>query len=257
MSQLVLCAVLLAILCAESLSLATTKPTFTDSLPVDVTRRDVLWQTPLLIAAVAPFLASDPVRAADEKKTLGLQDLLSGLRSVPTFCIVNPDGATYMLFKGQNYAKGYAFTTFQGALAVLGDAQRTAKQKGYSEVWEKATITIIPADIAVRLALQPKERKTQKDTMLTGILEVVPSVDDREDAIQMDGRFKDQAKVPLFYFATSESPTRLFFKKEDLVQDWKAAQPDAKTTPPIKVMDLISIFEYVLRGRAAELPFFC
>ena len=104
-----------------------------------------------------------------------VNDLLSRLKYIPTFCIVDPQGAAYMVFKNdQAMAVGYAFTTFPGALAVLSDAQRNAKEKGYFDVWKDATITTIPLDIAVRLALKKKTRKSPKEQELDTLLMVIP-----------------------------------------------------------------------------------
>jgi hypothetical protein len=75
----------------------------------------------------------------------------------------------------ERMAKGYAFTTFSGAKIVLEDAQKTATEKGYGEVWENATITTIPADAAIRLSLTKKERFSQKDQSLDSILSIIPS----------------------------------------------------------------------------------
>lgn len=103
-------------------------------------------------------------------------ELLTRLKSVPAFCIVNKDGAAYMIVKAdERIAKGYAFTTFEGAKVVLEDAQKTATEKGYGELWQDATITTIPADAAVRLSLTKKERTSQKDQSLDTILNVIPS----------------------------------------------------------------------------------
>ena len=80
-----------------------------------------------------------------------------------------------MVFKNdQAMAIGYAFITFPGALAVLSDAQRNAKEKGYFDVWKDATITTIPLDIAVRLALKKKARKSPKEQELDTLLMVIP-----------------------------------------------------------------------------------
>jgi hypothetical protein len=114
--------------------------------------------------------------AAADGEVTSVTDLLARIKGVPTFCIVNKDGASYMIVKvDERIAKGYAFTTFEGALAVLADAQRTAKEKGYPELWEDATITTIPADAAVRLTLTKKERTSQKDQSLDSIMMIIPS----------------------------------------------------------------------------------
>ena len=104
-----------------------------------------------------------------------INDLLLRLKSIPTFCLVDPQGAAYMVFKNdQAVAVGYAFTTFPGALAVLSDAQRNAKEKGYFDTWKDATITVIPLDIAVRLALKKKTRKSPKEQELDTLLMIIP-----------------------------------------------------------------------------------
>lgn len=104
-----------------------------------------------------------------------INELLGRLKGVPTFCIVSPEGAAYMVFKNdQAVAIGYAFTTFPGALAVLSDAQRVAKEKGYFDTWQNATVTTIPLDIAVRLALKKKPRKSPKEQELDTLLVVIP-----------------------------------------------------------------------------------
>ena len=144
-----------------------------------VGRRDVLRQAaPATAAATAMALTitrTHPAYADDASPMATINDLLSRLKGVPTFCIVSPDGAAYMLFnKDQAMAIGYAFTTFPGALSVLGDAQRNAQEKGYFDTWKDATITTIPLDIAVRLALKKKTRVSPKEQSLDTLLMVIP-----------------------------------------------------------------------------------
>lgn len=82
-----------------------------------------------------PANAADSTSSADTAAMDTVNDLLGRLKGIPTFCIVSPEGSAYMVFKNdQAMAIGYAFITFQGALAVLGDAQRNAEQKGYADV---------------------------------------------------------------------------------------------------------------------------
>jgi type IV secretory pathway VirB2 component (pilin) len=126
--------------------------------------------------AVLWGVASDPSHAATSSSMATINTLLNQVQGIPTFCIVSAkDGAAYMVFKNdQAMAIGYAFTTFTGALAVLGDAQRNAKAKGYYDVWENATITSIPLDIAIRLALKKRSRTSPKDQTLDTILQIIP-----------------------------------------------------------------------------------
>ena len=49
-----------------------------------------------------------------------------------------------------------------------------AKEKGYADVWEGATVTTIPLDIAVRLSLKKRQRTSQKTQVLDTLLMVIP-----------------------------------------------------------------------------------
>lgn len=149
-----------------------------------ISRRNALYQTTtaaMATTAIAfttriPYaIAATTEDAASTSPMTTINDLLLRLKSIPTFCIVDPNGAAYMVFKNdQALAVGYAFTTFPGALAVLSDAQRNAKEKGFFDVWKDATVTVIPLDIAVRLALKKKTRKSPKDQELDTLLMVIP-----------------------------------------------------------------------------------
>jgi hypothetical protein len=210
----------------------------------------------LLIGAALPVLLSRPSLAAADDSTV--QSLLDSLRSVPTFCIVNPEGAAFVNIKRDDpIAKGYAFLTFSGALAVLGDAQRAAEEGGYADLWKDATITVIPADIAVRLALQPNKRTSQKDVTASTSLDIIPGADEREYAVRFDRKFADQGKVPVFYvedlkYADGSIP--FYFNKNELLAEWKTQKGEGATPPKPKVLDLIAAFQYVLRKRVEELP---
>ena len=146
-------------------------------------RREVLWKTPAAAAFAAVMALATPKTAdADESNDspmATINELLSRLQGIPTFSIVSQEtGAAYMLFKkDQSVAIGYAFTTFPGALAVLGDAQRVSKEKGYFDTWKDATITVVPLDIAVRLALKKKARVSPNmEQQLDTLLMVIPGV---------------------------------------------------------------------------------
>jgi len=200
----------------------------------------------------------------DQPQLLTVANLLSSLRSVPLFCIVSSDGAAYMLYNKGTMAKGYAFTTLSAALAVLKDAQNTAEKGGYAETWQGATITTIPADVAIRLSLQPAKRTSQKESLeaqISSIVEIIPGAKEREDAIKMESTFKTQGKVPLFYSnalqVTDQSSgvitLPMYFSKDDLLQEWIKRNPE-KPLPSSGVLELSTLFQYVLRKRANELP---
>jgi hypothetical protein len=153
-------------------------------------------------------------------------------------------------------AKGYAFTSFQAALVVLADAQRAAQEGGYAEVWKDATVTVLPMDIAMRLALQKRERRSsQKDLSLGSVLELIPTADDRQDGLDIDKfAFRDQGHVPLFYLEDGrDGETRMFFERAALLAEWNREHPELPP-PKVKVVDLVYAFEASLRGYTEKLP---
>ena len=213
------------------------------------------------VQAAAAAESAPASSSAGTTTTLSVQSILQGLRNVPTFCIVNDQGAAYMLYKrNEGFAKGYAFMTYEGATVVLKDALETAEKGGYADTWKTATITTVPADIALRLTLQPRQRTSQKDQAASTILFLIPGAADREAAMQMDrNKFSDQGKVPLFYldtYRTDAGALPLYLNARDLVADWqRTTGVDSATIPPrIQVIDLVTLFGYVVRGRTAEVP---
>ena len=179
-----------------------------------------------LVAAQQPtsVQATETSTTSSDENTLTVQTILQALRTVPTFCIVNDEGAAYMLYKpNEGFAKGYAFMTYEGADAVLKDALVTAEKGGYSNTWSTATVTVVPADIAMRLTLQPRERTSQKDQKSSSILFLIPGASDREAALQIDKtKFSDQGKVPIFYldaYRNNQGALPLYFNPRDLIAD--------------------------------------
>jgi hypothetical protein len=227
----------------------------------NVSRRDsFMIGSAAATAFLAPLASNAAESTTEEASSLTVANILQGLRSIPTFCIVNAEGAAYMLYKpGEGFAKGYAFVTYEGASVVLKDAIETAEKGGYADTWKTATVTTIPADIAMRLTLQPRQRTSQKDQTASTVLFLIPGASDRDAAVQMDRKFNDQGKVPLFYFDGFKRPNGsfpMFLNPLDLVDAWKKQQDsDSTAIPPrIRVIDLVTLFQYVLRGRADELP---
>lgn len=78
---------------------------------------------------------------------------------------------------------------------------------------------------------------------------------DRTDGISIDGKFKSQGSVPLFYTEegwTNDQPLRVYLARRDLVNDWVQAYPDT-SLPRIKALDMVAIFENLILGRS-DLP---
>jgi len=191
-----------------------------------------------------------------------LEDLLSQLREIPTFCIVNKEtGASYFLLVKPDFAKGYAFFTLSGALAVLRDAQATAEKQGNTDLWDPAAITIVPADIAMRLTLKSAGRYSQRDpdNQVRTLLEVIPGAQERNDGYVKDKRmFKEQGRVPLFYstsFKTADDRVLLFFNQQDFLAQWQERFGAEQLPPNLSVMELTRFFQDVVERQTSEFPF--
>jgi hypothetical protein len=209
-----------------------------------------------------------PVQKATAAETqqlpaLSAPKLLGTLRSIPVFTIVSADGTPYMLYNPDtdSAAKGYAFVTYDGALAVLQDAKASAT-KTTAGMWENAGITAISAEVAIKLTLQPARRTSQKGQIVNSLLEIVPGADERDDGKKMNDIFKQQDKVPLFYSkallyndVNGEPTLPMYFNKDDLLAAWILTNGPDKPIPSSNVIELGALFQYVLRGRADELPF--
>jgi len=174
--------------------------------------------------------------------------------------------------KQQGLAKGYAFTSMEGAILVLRDAQDRAKKEGYFPIWEPATIVTLPADVAIRLSLTKKDRVPSRGgaTTLPSIVDIIPTIENREDALLIDKKtFQDQGKTPLFYVdsdeliappplingSNDESPAKpLFLRKQDLLEEWSKQHPDGRPPPRIHAIDLTFVFEAAIRGYVTKIP---
>ncbi|CAB9506856.1 expressed unknown protein [Seminavis robusta] len=213
------------------------------------TATTLLSNTGLLLSNPQPSLAVSEV----------LNTMLTRLRNVPVFCIVNTEGIPYMIIKKEErMAKGFAFTSMEGAVIVLSDAQKAAKEGGYADIWADATIVTVPADIAIRLGLQKRERiPSRGNTNLDSVVEIIPTNENRDDGLRIDKRaFKDQGKVPLFYveaLKASDGTMPMFVQKSRLVDTWLAQHP-GEALPPIQAIDITYIFEAALRGYEQKIP---
>ena len=215
-----------------------------------------------LSVAVAPLSAS----AADASTTTSAvtpQDLLARLRRVPCFAIVDKDGIPYIIVDQKTrFGTGYFFLTFRGALAVLGEAQQKAKAEGYEKVWEGARITTVPMDIAVRLSLKKVERFGQNNLKLDTIADILPGMEERDDALKLDrsGRFNEQGSCPLFYveegMEAEDGSLPTYFSTATLVADWDRIYGGKKPLPAVKVVDLLDLFQSAMKGKARLNPSF-
>lgn len=227
------------------------------------TRRQVLTRvsTSISLLGIAAFATPQPSTAATEG-VVSERELAALLKPVPTFAIVDPDGVPYFVVGEDAKLTSYFFTSFGEAQRILDVAIKSsdkatkdsrkellAKKKSGSKggsvtltkeeeeeiginPWKSSRITSVPLDLAVSLA--------SKGKLGGGYFRVAPSETDIEDALGIDGTDDlPEGKVPLFYVdemtltpggSTSSSSSPLYFRKSELVEEWKKQQQTGAET---------------------------
>ena len=236
--------------------------------PSSIDRRSMLSGTSAAMAAAACVASTPPSASAAgtsaSTSAVTPQELLARSRRVPCFAIVNNEGIPYVVVdKKTGFGTGYFFLTFSGALSVLGDAEKRAKEEGNEKVWEGARITTVPLDIALRLTLKKVERTGQiGDIKRETISDILPGMDEREAASKLDksGKFDEQGSVPVFYaeegLEADDGTLPAYFSTATLVDDWNRIYGGQKPLPTIKVVDLLDVFQSAMRGSAKLNPSF-
>jgi len=218
------------------------------------------------------------------------QKISTILRAIPTFTIVDPRGVPYMVVGDDAKLTSYFFTTFEEASRILQlastSADRTLRDMGKEidskrksegkkvlvgkerevEVggnpWKDARISTVPLDFAVTLA--------SRGQMGGSYFRVAPAEADVQDALTIDTtktKLKD-GKVPLFYIEDFETKTKqsgvggeaaripLYFKKRQLLQDWKTENPEKGDSrdgaPEVRVTELFSVLQKMAESGAIE-----
>lgn len=213
--------------------------------------------------------------------TISTEEIVSRLRKVPTFAIVDKRGVPFMVFGEDAKVTAYFFISYNEANRVLrlADASSTkgiqelkkeindkrkktkqpvmTKEEEREEVginpWKDARISTVPLDFAVALS--------NKGKLGGAYFKVAPSENDINDALDIDKSVDDlsEGKVPLFYFEDLELPTSsgegrakskkqipLFFQKSQLLEEWKRQKPN-DTFPEVKVTELFSVLSQMVR----------
>lgn len=213
-----------------------------EDVNVESHRRRQILQSTTLVTLGTTSLGEEAT--ADQPST---QEVLLRLRSIPTFCIVNPDGIPFMIFDGQSSATGYFFLSFDVAAQALKDARQ--KDKKGSEIWSNAKIIVVPLAVALQLALRKTQREaTNNGATMATFNELVASSEGVEAAKEIDGgvrgKFSQRGRVPLFHFDTlvlENGREPRYFNRVDLLKEWKRQSPD-KNPPPIQISDLVELY---------------
>jgi len=119
--------------------------------------------------------------------------------------------------------------------------------------WKEATISTVPLDFAVTLANRGK--------IGGAYFKLAPEEEDINDALIVDSMVNDLAegKVPLFYFEEFQIPDSkgkmqrpLFFRKKELLTEWKRYHPGKQVNPVVKVTELFAVLTKMLTPGEAD-----
>lgn len=221
-------------------------------------RRDLLKS----LGAASLFAGSLGTSApAVAQEQMSAQDTLLRLRSIPTFCIVDPDGVPFMIFDGQASATGYFFLSFDVAAQALQDARQKDKNAGAAETWSNAKIIVVPLAVALQLAL----RKTQREAVNNGIKfntynDIVPSSEGVDAAKEVETgnkeKWSQKGRVPLFYIeglTLDDGREPRYFNQIDLIQEWKRQNPNIDSSPPaVQLTELVETYRNALSKNDLE-----
>lgn len=246
-----------------------------------LSRRDWAWKMTEIASVAAMAIPPPTAWAADASTSTGLlstNSVADMLHSVPTFTIVDAKGVPYMVVGEDAKVTGYFFTTFQEAKRLLDLARisadkalRQAKRNNKEPIdvyddsminpWTRARIATVPLDFAVTVVA--------KSVYTKNYFQIAPAFQDVEDALEITGK-KDLAegKVPLFYMENFTLPVTtssnegttigqpqspLYFRKSELIQDYKKWNPAGSDLPPILVTELFAVLlELVKPGGTDE-----
>ena len=186
------------------------------------------------------------------------------LRNVPTFTLVDPKGAPFMVVGEDAKVTGYFFTDYYEAKRILDIARKSAtqaiaeakkdpRQSGevFVNPWINARISSVPLDFAITVVSRSKKG---------AYFQIAASAGNIEDALALTG--KDdlaEGKVPVFYIedfklkGTEKIP--LYFNQRQLEEAYRAAGKGG-SSPEIKVSELFAVILEMVRpdfGREPEL----
>lgn len=218
----------------------------------DINRRDLIHGAGSLFGGALAASTFFPSSVAAEESA---SDLLLRLRSIPTFCLVNPEGTPFMIFDGQASATGYFFLSFQVATQALQDAKQ--KDKAGQDIWSNAKIIVVPLAVALQLALRKTQRVAINSGNANGIKfntynDIVASIEGVDDAKIVErgnpDKWNQKGRVPLFYIeglTLDNGKEPRYFNQQDLINEWNH-QNSSKPLPPIQLVELVDLYRNAL-----------
>jgi hypothetical protein len=231
-------------------------------------RRKAVQATLTSISLVSTTLALSPCSSiADDSLLPDASQILLRLKSIPTFCVVDPKGVPFMIFDGQASATGYFFLSFDIAAQALADAKRKDNNVGAAAIWEQARIIVVPLAVALQVSL----RKSQRVAINNGIRfntygDIVPSQEGIDDAKAFDSsslgstlsnKWEQKGRVPLFFIAglkLENGREPRYFNRRDLLKEWYRQHPDpAIPSPRIQIVEMVELYRLALSGKNSDL----
>jgi hypothetical protein len=197
---------------------------------------------------------------AEEITSVDASTIFLRLKSIPTFCLVDPKGVPFMIFDGEASATGYFFLSYDIAARALADAKEKDKNAGADAIWDEARIIVVPLAVALQVTL----RKSQRVAVNNGIRfktygDIVPSQEGINDAKSLDPsttgtslstKWEQKGRVPLFYIAgmkLQDGREPRYFNKRDLMNEWSRQNPSAPA-PKINLVEMVGLFRSALSG---------
>jgi len=242
------------------------------SLYDDMDRRHAIHSISSVIALATTTtwtlnVALAEVNTQDASNTITNQQKIQALlHRIPVFTIVDSEGVPFMVVGEDAKISCYFFTTFSEADRLLSLARNSVdqsikeqelKQKS-SKVekdddepivnpWKEAKISSVALDFAVGLAKRGK--------VGGAYFYISPAEEDVQEGLALNPEIQElgEGKVPLFYIEdfmieekskSSSTPMKqspLFFRKRELLREWRKFHPTDKQEPPIKVTELSAV----------------
>jgi hypothetical protein len=236
----------------DALQVIKQQPTSFLSSKRDVLKRGIIATAAIIDGGASFSLSSkalDPVgRIRDSKDgLLSPYDVAEMLRPVPTFTIVDKAGVPFTVVGEDAKVTGYFFTTFPEADRILRLAKTSAKKAiaktkvddPQTNPWNQARISTVPLDYAVTLV--------SKSNRI--FFKIAPAEDDVKNALAVTGDDDlSEGKVPLFYYDDDSTiDTKLYFRKNQLEQEWRQLHPKNDSLPKTNVTELFSLLSELVR----------
>ena len=143
-------------------------------------------------------------------------------------------------------------------------ASKSDEEKSVDEVpsaWGQAQIVTLPLDLVMQLSVKTTQSVATngKGKTFKTYYQVIPSTEDLNAALRIEQgqRYKERGRVPLFYVDGLTLPSSeegndgpmspVYFRIQDLKDEWNKQYPDKDLPVTIKVRELNETFRAMIR----------